>query len=175
MSKFFNKKYKRGFTLIEVLIYLFLLVILLAAIVNSTLLLAKNYRNVKAVRTIENSAISSMDRMVREIRNANGINGAQTNYGVNAGSLMLDTTNSSGANITLRFYLAGGKVMLDRNGSVVGPLTSSDANVSSLIFRHIATSTSEAVKIEMTIESGTSTPAYIQRKFYDTAVVRGTY
>ncbi len=164
----------KGFSLVETVVYLGLLIVLLVAIIDSTVLLAKNYRNVKAVRSIENSAISSMDRMVREIRNAKSIDGAQTTYNSSPGSLKLNTTDTSGTAQTLRFYLSGGKVIMERNGISIGQLTTSNAVVSSLIFRAISTSTSDAIKIEISIESGTTT-SYVTKNFYETAILRNSY
>ena len=163
-----------GYSLVEMIVYLALLTLLTIAIVNATVLMAQSYRNVKAVRSIESSAVSAMDRMEREIRNASNVNGSQTTYNSSPGSLMINTTDASGTAATLRFYLSSNKVMLDRNGASIGPLTSSDSIVSSLIFRSISTSTSAAVKIELTIQSGTTT-SYISKNFYDTAIMRGTY
>ena len=180
----FNKvqrnKPEGGYSFVEVIIYLALLVILLLAIINGTLLLAQNYRNVKAVRDIESSAIDSMDRMTREIHNAISVNGTQTTYYTSPGSLMLNTTDTSNNAITLRFYLQGGKVLMDRNGVFVGPLTESDVTASSLIFRSITSSTSVAVKIEMTLQASStqqtaSGTGAIIKNFYDTAVLRGSY
>ncbi|MES3005701.1 MAG: prepilin-type N-terminal cleavage/methylation domain-containing protein [Patescibacteria group bacterium] len=182
MKTLFNKKVSgksnvrrtKGFSLVEVLIYLFLLTILLGTIINSTLLLARSYRSVKAVRSIESSAISSMDGMLREVRNAASINIGSSNLNINPGILALNTTNASGSLQTLRFYLSGGKVMMDRDGINVGQLTFSDSNVTGLVFRSIVATTSEAIKIEMLIESGTST-AFISRNFYGTAILRSSY
>ena len=172
-----NTQIKRktgGYSLIELIIYMALMTLLLAGVVQSTLLLTQGYRNVKAVRNIENSAIYSMDRMVREIRNAVSIDGSQTSYNTAQGSLKLNTTDDSGTAETVRFYVTGGKVMFQRNGSDVGPLSVSSATVSSLVFRSIATSTSQAIKIELTVESGTST-SYFTKNFYETATIRGSY
>lgn len=172
--KFQCNKRMRGYSLVELIIYMALMTVLLAGVVQSTLLLTQGYRNVKAVRNIENSAIYSMDRMVREIRNAKSVDGSQTTYNSAAGSLKLNTTDDVGTAQTVRFYLSGGKLMLQRNGADIGPLSVSSANVSSLIFRLISTSTSQAIKIELTVESGTST-AYFTKNFYETATIRGTY
>ncbi len=163
-----------GFSLVEILIYILLLGLLLAAIINSTLLLAKSYRNVKATRSIESSAISSMDRMTREIRNATSINTGASSLNVNPGILALNTTTASGTSQTIRFYTSSGKLIMERDGSTVGQLTFSDSNVSNLIFRSISTTTSEAVKIEMSIQSSTST-SFITKNFYQTVILRSSY
>jgi Tfp pilus assembly protein PilW len=164
----------KGFSLVETIIYIFILTLLLVGIVNSTLLLAKSYRSVKAVRSIESSAISAMDRMTREIKDATSINTGASSLNINPGVLSLNATNASGTAEVLRFYVSGGKIMMDRNGVSVGQLTFSDSNITTLVFRSISTSTSEAVKIEMAIQSGTST-SFITKNFYDTAILRSSY
>jgi Tfp pilus assembly protein PilW len=174
-----NKLHKRsigqkGFSLVETIVYLTIFVAITVAIINSTVVLAKSYRNVGSIRAIENSAISSMERMTREIRDATSINNSLTTYNTNPGVLALNSTNDAGTVETLRFYVSGNKLLLDRNGVNIGQLSLSDANISSLIFRSIATSTVSGVKIEMTIDNGSTTP-YITKNFYGTAILRSSY
>lgn len=162
----------KGFTLVETIIYLFLFVSLVLGIINSTVLLSKNYRNVKAIRSIENSAIGAMDRMTREIRDATDI--ASATYNTNPGELILDGTDSAGDSETIRFYVSNGRLMLDRDGVNIGQLTQSDVTVSSLVFRSVSTTTSSAVKIEMSISNGSGASA-ISKNFYNTAILRSSY
>jgi len=150
--------HKKGFTLVETVVYASLFVILLGAIINSVFILSSSYRYIKDVKNAQMSALAAMDRMSREIRQANTINGSGTSYNTPSGSLLLDT----GA----EFFLLDGKIMMEQNNVSQGALTTSNIQVGILTFRRIATGNSEGVKIEMTIEN---------KNFYNTVMLRGSY
>lgn len=172
-----HKKNQKGFTLVESMIYLAILVFLLAGVINAVITLTSMYRKVRVVRSVESSAVILMDRIIRETRNADSINSAQTSWNISNGSLALNTTDTSGASSVIRFYIATGtsRAMLEENGINLGPLTDSNVRVTSMLFRSYSTSTSAAVKIEMTLESASTSPLYVSRNFYGTAVMRGSY
>lgn len=167
----------RGFSLAESLVYMALLVFLLVGIINAIVMLTSMYRNVRTARAIESSAISLMDRIVREVRNADSVNSAQTSWNISSGSLGLNSTDQSGTPTTIRFYIATStsRAMIEENGASLGPITDGNVIVTNLIFRSYATTTSSAVKIEMTITSASTSPIFISRNFYGTAVLRGSY
>ncbi len=172
-----NTANQRGFSLAESLVYMALLVFLLVGIINAIVMLSSMYRNVRTARSVESSAISLMDRIVRETRNAESINSAQTSWGISSGSLGLNTVDANGVTGTMRFYIATStsRAMLEKNGVSMGPLTESNVIVTNLTFRSYATTTSSAVKIEMTITSASTSPVYITRNFYGTVILRGSY
>lgn len=165
----------KGFTLTEVVIYVGLLSIFTIAVMNVFISITKVYKNVLVVRKIENTALFTMDRITREIKNASTIDSANTTWGTSTtASLSLNTTNASGTAQTLRFYRSGNTVYMSRNGTVVGPLSSGSVVVSGLKFEQVTASTSQSVKITLTLESGTST-SYFLKNFYGTATLRGSY
>ncbi|HEY1037484.1 MAG TPA: type II secretion system protein [Candidatus Paceibacterota bacterium] len=165
----------KGFTLIESLVYIALLVILFVGIVQAVAMLSSSYRSVRTVRSVESSATQAIDRMAREIRNADEVNAAQTVFDNNPGSLSLLTSDDEGNESTLRFHVSGGRLMLEENGSSLGPVTAADVVVTSLVFRSFATTTSAAVKIELNLSSASTSPYVVNEKFYGTAVLRGSY
>ena len=167
-------KSSRAFTLIELLIYTGIL-ILLVAVVGSTLLsIARTYRSIAAEQAVESAALSGMGRMVQESRNATSIDVANSVFNSAAGQLSLNTTDQNGAARVVQFFLSGQVLHVREGGIDKGPLSPASARITSLLFRTITTSRSAAIKIEMTVESGTST-AYRVRSFYDTALLRPTY
>lgn len=162
---------KKGFTLIEVIIYSALVVIILGVLTNAILVVSNSYRRMATYRDIENGAMLAMNRMSREIKSASDINGSQTVYDNANGSLMLNLGSTA---TTSRFYVSGGSIILDENGVQTGSLTPSSVTVSSLIFRHIVSTSSEAVKIEVIIQ-GEGQNSSISKNFYNTIVLRGSY
>ncbi len=170
-----KKRFARGFTLVESMVYMALLVVLFAGIVQAVVLLSSSYRSVRSVRSVESSAIQAIDRMTREIRNATAIEASQTTFNNSPGSLALITTDGAGNPLNLRFHVQGGRLMLQENGVNLGPITSSDVSVTSLVFRSFSTTTSSAVKIELNLSSASTSLYNVNEKFYTTSVLRGSY
>ncbi len=165
---------KKGTTLIEILIYLFIMVMLLVVVIDALVSFSRSFTLLQSGRNVENSAIASFERMTREIRDAENIDVAQSTLGTSSGQLFLNTTDSSGNAKTIQFFLTGQVVHIKENGSDLGALTRASSRVTSLMFQRISTTNSEAVKISMTVESGTG-PSYKSASFYDSVVLRGSY
>lgn len=158
----------KGFTLIETLIYLALFMLVIIAIIDSISAISNSYKNVKELRAIESSAMTSLDRMVSEIRNAISVDTANTTFNSSPGQLTLVNGTS-----TKKFYVSNNRLMINEDG-LIGPLTGSDIKVTSLIFRSIATTTASAVKIELSLRNVASSTS-LTENFYMTATLRGSY
>ena len=160
--------------MIEMLIYTAILVILAMVVVNVFLGLRRSTTALSATQVIESSAIISLERMTREIRDATSVDTGLSTLGTSPGVLQLNTTDAGGTPTTVQFYVSGRALRIKEAGTDIGPLTATTTRITNLVFRKITTAQSQAVKIEMTLESGTST-SYRQKKFYSTVVLRGSY
>jgi len=148
---------------------------MLVAVVGGTLLsLARTYRSIAAEQAIESAAIAALDRLSREARNATSVDVGGSVLGTSPGQLSLNTKDPDGAPEVVQFFLEDKSLHVREAGVDQGSLTPAAARVTNLIFRTIATGESKAVKIDMTIESGTSS-AYHVRSFYDTSILRPSY
>ncbi len=166
----FNSK-TRGFSLVEMLIYMAILVLMLAVIMNIVISVISSGRVIKSLRNIENSTLVSFERITREIRQAGSINTASSVLNTNPSELILNDVDSLGNPRTVRFYLSSGILMMSENGMVAGALTQNNAYVSSLVFRRFSGSNSEGIRTEISIESGTSTH-YRTNNFYFSSLSR---
>ncbi len=162
-----------GFTLVETIMYLLLLVLLLAVVIGLILSLSKTYKVIQATKNIETSAVFSLERMTRDIRSATSVTTGQSTLGTNPGVLTLNSTDSSGAALTIKYYLSNNVIKVDENGSYVGPLTLSGVTVSNLIFRLSTSTNSQAVKVEMTLQSSSGS-ATTTSDFNTTVELRGS-
>ena len=153
------------------LIYIAILVLMLAVIMNMVVSVVRSGRIINALRNVENSAIVSLERITRELRQAESVNVSLSTLDSNPGKLVLEGIDETGSPRTVEFYLSLGRLFLKENGVDVGTLSQSDTQVSILIFRHFAGPNSEGIRIEMTLESGTST-YYRSEKFYSSAILR---
>jgi type II secretory pathway pseudopilin PulG len=161
----------RGFSLIEMIVYIAVLTFLLGIILNVVVSVAGADRLIKSARNVESSAILALERVTREARGMENIVIASSTLGVHPGRLYMSGENASGLPRNIEFYLSNGQVFMNENGISLGALTSSDATVTNLVFQRFATSTVEGVRAEITIESGTSTH-YRAEKFYSSVLLR---
>lgn len=171
-----QEKVQKGFTLVELLVYVGLFAVLLVGLVNSMLILTDAYRTVSTARKMESSAITLMDRIMREAKRSTGVSAGA--FEVPNGSVTLQTGSTT--NPSLTFYLQNGRVYItDDNDS--SPLTDSDVVVESMIFSrypvyNIQYATSSVLlKVDFTINSGSTTPFFTTRSFYGSAILRGSY
>ncbi|HBV01547.1 MAG TPA: hypothetical protein DEF00_04145 [Candidatus Taylorbacteria bacterium] len=163
-----------GFSLVEALFYVAIFSFSLLAIMQTLIVVTRSHGMLRSAQRVEQEASISIERMIREIRDGESIDDAGSVFSAHPGKLLLHSTNVSGLPRTVEFSLSGGKLSLKEDGVAVGLLTSTQTNISNLVFRKISTARSEGVKIEMTMQSGTSTTARSEN-FNTTAALRDSY
>ena len=164
---------KRGYTLIEMMLYIAILVGMLAVIFVIISNVVRSERNLASARTIENSAIFGLERVTREIRQATSVDIVNSVLDVSPGKLVLNSTTSGGAAETVEFSLQNSILRLKINGVDQGALTEANTRVTRLIFSKLSSPYSVAVRTQVTLESGTST-TYRTSNFYTTTILRGS-
>src|SRR5262245_58236976 len=101
MKKSFSTK---GFSLVEMLIYISILSIISILIFNIITTFSKTYRDVLALRLIDHSAVDVMERLTRDIRGGTQVDLINSTLGSNPGVLTIITTSGS-VSTTTKFYL----------------------------------------------------------------------
>ena len=163
-----NSNLQKGYSLMELLIYVALFSILSVVIVNSLVTVMKTYNAAQAYRRLQSNGELVMERMTREIRSANSITAAT--YDSNSGSISISNSDSSGAVHSITMNIANGAVVVTDNG-VSGSLTTAEVIVTKLILRHITSSAGEGVKIELGLSTSNGYSA--SAPFYSTVMLRG--
>ncbi len=148
--------HKRGFTLVETLVYVAGLVLLLLAIF--TLLTATYdwYRTTTVGTRIDEIGITLSDRLVRDIRSGQTVELAQSSFGTSTGSLFIDAVASS-TYVTKKYSLISGRVAYQENSGTIQYLSPKDISVTKLYFTSIATPASAAIRFEINITYSTKT------------------
>ena len=178
MLKFFKNKrillekahYTHAFTLVEMLIYIALMAVITLIVVQSLITVLKSNRGSFAEVNIRNSGYSAMEGMLREIYLSESID--QASFGIlqmkqNGGTNIVKFATSSD---TLYFY----EWPSTSTQTMIGPLTSKNIMVKSLLFSPINTGKSLAVRIQMNLEADIN--GQIKSEwFYGTAILRGSY
>jgi hypothetical protein len=165
---------KKGSSVVEAVIYIFIFSLLSLAVVNALQSVTRSYRLIQASFALESVGHTALERIARDARDSTSIDTAVSTFGTSPGNLVLNGTDSSGNDQTIEFYVLNGAIRVKENNVDIGPLTSSKATVTSLIFTSIITGNSQAVRIEVTAESGQG-ETYKSRTFRTTAVLRGSY
>lgn len=166
--------YKTGYSIIETIIYIALFTILSVLVINSFITVLSTFSVSRVNRNMLDSGLGAMERMSREIRQAKSVDVGNSTFAADPGALTLSTTDSNGNARTVKFISENHTVNLYENGSLLGPLSSANISVTNLVFRHIVTTKSEAVKIEMTLGDATGNSEK-NENFYDTVILRGGY
>lgn len=171
-----QRTYKKGISLIEIVVYVSLFTVISVVAVSILLSTANLFMRSRVKRTVTRQGTGAMERIIREVRLSYDVDTAASTFDVHPGSLTIRTLTSPGgsATTTRRFFIQNNALMLQEGVSPSRALTSK-VRITGLIFRNIVSSTiSRAIKTELIIEGG-SGQFNTQEKFYGTAVLRGSY
>ena len=165
---------REGFSLIEVIIYVALLLILFVVITATLLAITRTSKELAAWQSLQNEGVSIMDRLAREVRAADSLDAGGV-FGSNPGKLVLLTSGLSGGS-------AGSTAMgVDANdnlyvkvGAAATSTLSNRTEVRSLIFRQISSGSVDAVRVELVL--GTK-PGLVDKtmNLYNTIIIRSSY
>lgn len=157
-----------GFSLVEMLIYVTILTIVILSLINIVSSFSRSYQQLGALRSAENTGLETLERMERDIHAASSIDTSNSTFNTSPGVLTVTTSAT-----TTKFYVTNGEMRIDVNGSFIGPLSMSSAKVTSLIFKNLTTSKSQAVKIDMTVD-GTVGSVTRTKKFHTTIILKNS-
>ncbi|OGZ33341.1 MAG: hypothetical protein A3I88_00660 [Candidatus Portnoybacteria bacterium RIFCSPLOWO2_12_FULL_39_9] len=165
----------RGFTFIEIIIYVAVLAVFSILVVDIILVLTESFGRFKTANRINSSAEVALERMVREIRLADDIDVSGSILNVSPGRLILKTIDPlTETTVQKEIFLAAAALTLQGDLSSPQSLTGSKVEATSLIFRLIETPLSKAIKIELELQSGEGN-LQKSEKFYNTAILRRSY
>lgn len=163
---------KRGFSLVETVIYIGLMTVVLFSLVSLISSASNLYLNLKDSKSIENNAINIMNTINTRVAMSSKIDIVNTVFDNPIGSISLVSYDNVGHSTTSRVYMLNNRVYLSQNGADIGPLSSSDVRVTSLLLKNTSTSTIDGFKVEITIDNASSTGAFLLKKFYNSYILR---
>ncbi|MDP3764645.1 MAG: prepilin-type N-terminal cleavage/methylation domain-containing protein [bacterium] len=132
-----NIKYeKKGFTLVEVVLYVGVLGVLLVAISNLMLGTMANYKTSSIKDELASSGYQVFGFFFREIKNANSINISDSLLSNDLGVLSLASPFQLGSGSVgkAELYLSGGRIMFKREGETPLVLTSDNIEITKFKF-----------------------------------------
>ena len=110
------KETQKGFSLVEMLVYIAILSFVFSALVTSANSIIKTYAKMKAYEEIAHTGTVTLERLTREVRRAGSVNLFASSFLTHPGTLSLNTRDWSGNPTTVTVSLSGGRIMLDEGG-----------------------------------------------------------
>lgn len=147
---------KKGFTLIEYIVYLAVFSALSIATISMILGLIEVSRKASALQDIHDNARVTMETLAQEIRQAKSIYTPTSILGSNPGQLSLETKNyvSSGDPHTyVDVYIDGSSIYIKREGQEATRLTSKNVHVKNLTFTPLNQASTPALRITLILEA----------------------
>ncbi|MBI4121079.1 MAG: prepilin-type N-terminal cleavage/methylation domain-containing protein [Parcubacteria group bacterium] len=165
----------RGVSLIEAVIYVAIFAMVFAIVVNTVVVLSDLHGKTKAKKEVLTETRLGIERMLQEIRFAQSIDVAASSFGVDPGTLKVNTTIASDDDtpVTRTFFLQNGSLVIREGPSTDIPLTSG-ITISRLVFYNSTQATTSAVHFEVTAEVGSGVRR-AERAFEGGAVLRRSY
>ena len=143
---------QRGFSLVEMIVYIAILSVVVSAVVLTALSLMNTFTYLRATQDVAETGAVALERMTREIRFANSINLGASTFSASPGTLSLSTTDDAGNPDTVGFTLSGGRILVTHAG-VTAPLSRSTVTISNLTFTHAIGAHGDAVGIYITAQT----------------------
>jgi prepilin-type N-terminal cleavage/methylation domain-containing protein len=165
---------KKGFTLIETLIYLAILATVFVLFTNIILSVNRSYAVIGETQMLDSAAIIAMDRMTREVREATSVDSVNSIFNSNPGALSVNQVDQNNNTSNVIFRVNNRRLSMVRDGQNTGELLPLGVGVSSLVFVSINNASSKAVKIEMELTGNYGSVVKTQ-KYYSTVILRGSY
>ena len=171
-----SQKSIRGFTLLEIVFYVALLMIIVVAVFNSVFSETSAWGHARAFRNAADSGRLIMDRLVQEMQLARSVNVASSVLGSHPGKLVLDTFASatSTQESTLEIFLDGGELKIKKGEEAPLSLSGQDVQITQLVFHHLSSPKSQIVRVQMTLQA--SQGKFLKEETFTAAsVLRGSY
>lgn len=167
-----NKKNQKGFTLIELVVYIAGLVMLSTVMALLIVQFYMLYKEIIAIPRADRTGLLVVDRITKEIRSADKIDTIQSQFGTTNGVLSLYKKNDD-IDSTERFYIENSKIM-NTTDDKTESITSTDFDVTNLNFISVQTPVSQGIKF--TIELQFKTRKGLETKSYTGfALLRESY
>lgn len=145
----------QGFTLVELLVYTFSLVIISAVVVSFTIRFLGVNESSRRSREALDNARRSLETIAGEIHNAKGIYTPTSTFATSPGQLSVETTRDTPSDETTTFadfYVDNESLYLKREGASAQLITSEKVKVTNLTFTYLNGSTiNPSVQTKITV------------------------
>ena len=163
----------KGFTLVETIAYMSLLILISVVVIQSMVSLFSSYSQIRVSQDMETTAIQVLDKISRDVRNATAIVENQSSFNIPESYVTLSVPNTLGGSDTIKYYASAGRVHVDRNGSYLGSLSLPSITVNNFELRYINGTSTKAIKVLLGVQSPIrDNPGVVYENFYTTVQMR---
>lgn len=154
-----------GFTLVEMLVYIAILITLVSVIVIFAFWTIQAGSKIKTNYELADNARRAMDILTYEIKKSRSVYSSTSIFDANPGQLSLEQTASSTAETLtyVDFFKCGDRLCLKREGSEAIAITGNQVKITNLIFSQLLNSpATPSIQITLKVESSatSSDPEY---------------
>lgn len=144
---------KRGFTLIETLIYIAIIGGVVATFMSFSLSITQSRNKTYVVQEVQANSRTALDIITQKIRSASGVNTSTSVFGSDPGFLSLSMVSSTLNPTTIGLNADDGVLQIKEGSSASTTITTDEVKVSNLVFTNLTvSSTKENIKLQMTID-----------------------
>ncbi|MEA2715474.1 MAG: hypothetical protein QOG91_502 [Candidatus Parcubacteria bacterium] len=168
----------RGFTLVEVLVYLAGVILIIGVIVSMLYYTFRWYEVVAAPSRANQVGIALANRLQNDIRAGQIVNGSGTVYDAFNGSLSLTVFTTPTVTVNRAYALSGGRVTFREASGPVQFLSPADVTVTELYFSRATSTVSTAIRFTIGIIYAlrtSTTSAMASSTYSGLAIMRNTY
>lgn len=165
---------RKGFSLVEVVLYVGLFSMLSVVAINAMMQTVTSFNYLRSSRDMNDSAVKVMERLTRDIKSATSVDLVNSTFNANPGRLTLNTVNASGTPMVVEYYVSGNTLRIKEDTIDKGSLISSRTQIDGLVFYYINTGHTVGIKINLRLRPSRG-DTIDENYFYDTIILRGTY
>ena len=147
-----NNKLGKGFTLVELLIYIAILGLVIVGIIYFVISITNSRSKNYVVEEVHENARTAMDTIAQTIRSANGINTGQSIFESDPGELSLATTDAQKNPTIINLDQDDGVLLIKEGAASEVAITSDNIKITRLVFYNITGNSSrENIYIELEV------------------------
>jgi len=165
---------RRGFSIIETMVYVALFSALSIVVVESIMNMTSAFGTLRMYRDINDTAIHAMERVTREIKWAGTVDVGQSVFASSSSGIFLNSTDSAGNPKTVEIVAENGDLRILENGVDTGSLVSGNTEVNAFVLYYITAGSTSIIKIELTL-SNVLGREEVEKIFYNSAILRDSY
>ncbi len=145
-------KYKKGFTLVELIIYIGILSVMVVGLVSFALSMTSARTKTYISQNVQANARMTLDIIMQKIHAAQGINISGSVFGVDPGVLSLQMADPLKNPTIINLSANDGRLQITEGAGVSVYLTDNETQVSNLFFTNLTQSGErEHVRIDLTV------------------------
>lgn len=143
---------KRGFTMIEMLIYVAIVGGILSSFVSFAISLSNSRNKTYAIQEVQANAREALNIVTQKIRSASGINANGSVFGLDPGYLSLVMPSAAVNPTIISLNHDNGVIEIKEGLSASTTIMADEVKVANLIFTNLTDGNRENVRINMTVE-----------------------